>query len=288
MKCVLVLDLMMTATKLQCADKSLNLNTPIIMGILNITPDSFSDGGLFKHFDLALQHAEKMVKEGAKIIDIGGESTRPGAAFVSEAEELDRVIPIIEKLHQELDIVISIDTSKAVVITEAAKAGVGFINDVMALQNEDALMAAQQTGLPICLMHMQGQPRSMQLQPNYDNVVDEVIDFLQKRIQCCITQGISRNQLIIDPGFGFGKTLAHNISLFQHLNELKQLGYPVLVGASRKSMIGQITGKNIEQRLAGSLAFAVMAVLNGASIIRVHDVAETVDAVTLTNTLVHN
>lgn len=255
------------------------------MGILNVTPDSFSDGGLFTHPDTAIRQAEKMVSDGAKIIDVGGESTRPGAKPVSGAEELDRVIPIIEKLHQELDVVVSIDTSKALVMTEASKAGAGMINDVMALQGNGALKAAQETGLPVCLMHMKGEPRTMQSKPEYNDVVTEVKGFLSHRIELCLNQGIQKEQIVIDPGFGFGKTLEHNVKLFKYLGDLKKLGFPVLVGASRKSMIGQITGKDVGDRLAGSIALATIASLNGAAIIRVHDVSETVDAIKIAQAL---
>ncbi len=279
------------ANHLQCADRELKLDSPVVMGILNVTPDSFSDGGLFTSIEYALRQAEKMLADGALIIDIGGESTRPGAQSVSDAEELDRVIPIIEKLHQELDIIVSVDTSKAIVMTEAARAGAGMINDVMALQGEGALRAARETELPVCLMHMQGQPRTMQANPEYDDVVAEVKAFLSQRVEQCLQQGIKQEKIVIDPGFGFGKTLAHNISLFKRLDEFQALGFPVLIGASRKTMIGQITGKNVEQRLAGSVALATMLAvkmvfLNGASIIRVHDVAETVDAIKVAHALV--
>jgi len=246
----------MINTTLQCAGRELKLDSPVVMGILNVTPDSFSDGGLFTHVETALRQAEKMHADGALIIDIGGESTRPGAKSVSESEELDRVIPIIEKIHQELDVITSIDTSKAVVMKEAANAGVGMINDVMALRGDDALETAQETGLPVCLMHIKGEPRTMQSEPQYDDVVCEVKDFLTQRIEQCLTQGIKKEQIIIDPGFGFGKTLAHNIMLFKHIDVLTELGFPVLVGASRKSMIGQITDRNIEDRLAGSQALS--------------------------------
>lgn len=275
----------MTNTTIQCASRELKLDSPVVMGILNVTPDSFSDGGLFNHVETALRQAEKMHADGALIIDIGGESTRPGAKSVSESKELDRVIPIIEKIHQELDVITSIDTSKAVIMKEAANAGVGMINDVMALRADGALEAAQQTGLPVCLMHMKGEPRTMQSEPQYADVVCEVKDFLTQRIEQCLAQGIKKEQIIIDPGFGFGKTLAHNVTLFKQLGAFKELGFPVLVGASRKSMIGQITGKSIEERLAGSLALATLAAINGAAIIRVHDVAETVDAIKIANAL---
>lgn len=274
-----------TSMHIQCANKQLNLDSPVVMGILNVTPDSFSDGGLFINIDTALQQAEKMLSDGAQIIDVGGESTRPGAKAVSDSEELDRVIPIIEKLHQQLDVIVSVDTSKAMVMTEAASAGAGIINDVMALQSEGTLSAAQETGLPVCLMHMKGEPRTMQANPEYVDVVTEVKDFLLHRVERCIAQGIRKEQIIIDPGFGFGKTLAHNISLFKHIHEFEQLGFPVLVGASRKSMIGQITGKEVDDRLAGSIALATLASVSGASIIRVHDVAETVDAIKIAHAL---
>jgi len=275
----------MTNQSFQCAGRILNFETPAIMGILNVTPDSFSDGGLYHCVDSALQQAEKMHMAGAQIIDIGGESTRPGAQAVSAEEELDRVIPIIEKLHQQLDVIISIDSSKAEVMTAAAAAGAGMINDVMALRADSALDAAVKTGLPVCLMHMQGEPRTMQTEPQYDNVISEVELFLQQQAERCIAAGINKNQIIIDPGFGFGKTLEHNISLFKHLKQLQELAYPVLVGASRKSMLGQITGKAVEDRLAGSLALAAMATINGAQIIRVHDVAETIDVVKVTKAI---
>ena len=275
----------MTNHTLQCADRELKLDSPVVMGILNVTPDSFSDGGLFSNIETAVRQAEKMVSEGALIIDIGGESTRPGAKSVSAAQELDRVLPIIEKIHQELDVIISVDTSKAVVMKEAAGAGAGMINDVMALRAEGALKAAQETGLPVCLMHMKGKPRTMQSDPRYNNVLLEVKDFLDQRIEQCLAQGIKKEKIIIDPGFGFGKSLAHNISLFKRLDAFTEHGLPVLVGASRKNMIGQITDRNVEQRLAGSLALATLAAINGAAIIRVHDVAETVDAIKIVNAL---
>lgn len=275
----------MTNNRILCADRELSLDSPVVMGILNVTPDSFSDGGLFSNSDAALRQAEKMHSDGAVIIDIGGESTRPGAQSVSTSEELDRVIPVIEKIHQELDIIISIDTSKAIVMKEAASAGAGMINDVMALRAEDALKTAHETGLPVCLMHMQGEPRMMQAAPSYTDVVGEVTDFLTQRIEQCLAQGIKKQQIIIDPGFGFGKTLAHNITLFKHLDSLAALGMPVLVGASRKSMIGQLTDRDVSDRLAGSIALATLAATSGAAIIRVHDVAETVDAIKIANAL---
>jgi len=261
------------------------LDSPVVMGILNVTPDSFSDGGLFCSTDKALRQAEKMLEDGAQIIDIGGESTRPGAQFVSSSEELDRVIPIIEKIHQQLDVIISIDTSKAIVMTEAAGAGAGMINDVMALRAEDALIAAQKTGLPICLMHMQGEPRVMQSNPKYHDVVAQVKAFLTQRVEACLAAGIKKQQILIDPGFGFGKTLTHNIELFKHLKQFIDMEYPVLVGASRKNMIGQITTRGTAERLAGSIALATLAAEKGAAVIRVHDVAETFDAVKVARAL---
>ncbi len=270
---------------IQCANRLLSLDSPVVMGILNVTPDSFSDGGLFSNTNAALLQAEKMLAEGAQIIDIGGESTRPGAPEVPIEQELDRVIPIIEAIDQRLDVIISIDTSKALVMKEAANAGAGMINDVLALRANGALAAAAQTGLPVCLMHMQGEPRTMQAKPSYHNVESEVTEFLTQRIEQCRLQGFKKEQLIIDPGFGFGKTLAHNIALFKHLTSFAQLGYPVLVGASRKSMIGQITHKEVNERLAGSIALATLAAINDAAIIRVHDVAQTVDALKIAQSL---
>ncbi len=275
----------MINTTIQCAGRQLKLDSPVVMGILNVTPDSFSDGGLFSSTDKALRQAEKMLLDGAQIIDIGGESTRPGAESVSSSEELERVIPIIEKIHQELDVIISIDTSKAIVMTEAARAGAGMINDVMALRAEGTLAAAQKTALPVCLMHMQGKPRIMQSNPQYNDVVAEVKKFLIQRINDCLSAGMKKQNIIIDPGFGFGKTLEHNLELFKHLVCFTELEFPVLVGASRKSMIGQITGRDTGQRVAGSIALAALAVTNGASIIRVHDVSETLDAIKIAKAL---
>ena len=275
----------MIKTAIQCAGRQLLLDSPVVMGLLNVTPDSFSDGGLFCSTDKALRQAEKMLEDGAQIIDIGGESTRPGAQFVSSSEELDRVIPIIEKIHQQLDVIISIDTSKAIVMTEAAGAGAGMINDVMALRAEDALIAAQKTGLPICLMHMQGEPRVMQSNPKYHDVVAQVKAFLTQRVEACLAAGIKKQQILIDPGFGFGKTLTHNIELFKHLKQFIDMEYPVLVGASRKNMIGQITTRGTAERLAGSIALATLAAEKGAAVIRVHDVAETFDAVKVARAL---
>lgn len=268
--------------QLTCGKHVLDLSHPIVMGILNTTPDSFSDGGSYYSgaafsLDLALRRAEQMLGEGAKIIDVGGESTRPGAATVSEQEELDRVIPVVEALVTKLDALVSVDTSTASVITESAKKGAGLINDIRALQRDGALLAAAATGLPVCLMHMQGQPGTMQQRPEYSDVVAEVVDFLRNRIEACRAQNIAPERIVLDPGFGFGKTLAHNLALLQRLPELGDMGYPLLVGMSRKSMVAQLLNRPIEERLPGSLALAMLAAERGAAIIRVHDVAATVD-----------
>jgi len=269
-------------TQVVCGKHQLDLSRPVVMGILNTTPDSFSDGGCYyigNALDLALvvRRAEQMLAEGAAIIDVGGESTRPGAASVSEQEELDRVIPVVEALVDKLGALVSVDTSTASVITESAKKGAGLINDVRALQREGALLAAAATGLPVCLMHMQGQPDSMQRNPQYDDVIADVSEFLRARITACHAHGIPLEQIILDPGFGFGKTLAHNLALLQRLPELGGLGYPLLVGMSRKSMVTQLLNRPVDERLSGSLALAMLAAERGAAIIRVHDVAATVD-----------
>jgi dihydropteroate synthase len=272
-------------TRMKFKDKTIDLTSPTVMGILNVTPDSFSDGGQFSLLDNALIHAERMVSEGATFIDIGGESTRPGADAVGEDEELSRVIPVIERLNRNVDCVISIDTSKAVVMREAVKAGAALINDVRALQEPGALQVAAESRVPVCLMHMQGEPRSMQHSPQYGNVVSDVKAFLQQRAKICEDAGIATDSILLDPGFGFGKTLAHNFSLLKHLPEIMQLGYPVLVGMSRKSMIGKLLDRNVDERLAGSISLATIAAQMRASIIRVHDVQETSDAVKLVNML---
>ncbi|WP_298940945.1 dihydropteroate synthase [uncultured Psychromonas sp.] len=258
-------------------NKKLNLNRPQVMGILNVTPDSFSDGGEYAQLDRAFMHAQEMVKQGATIIDIGGESTRPGADDVLLNEELNRVVPIIELIKNELDCWVSIDTSKAVVMTEAVKAGADIINDVRALREEGALNAAVEANVPVCLMHMQGQPRSMQTAPNYNDVVAEVRRFLIERSEQCIKAGIKTENIIIDLGFGFGKSLQHNFDLLNATQQFLSLGFPVLTGVSRKSMFGQLLNRDINDRLAGSLAGAMIAMQQGSKIIRVHDVAETVD-----------
>ena len=251
------------------------------MGILNVTPDSFSDGGKFNKLDAAMRQAERMVAEGADIVDVGGESTRPGAKAVSAQEELDRVIPLVEKLSGELNVAISVDTNKAQVMTESVSAGASMINDVMALQNDGALQAASSLGpsVAICLMHMQGKPRTMQQNPQYEDVVKDVYDFLEQRVENCIEAGITRQQLCIDPGFGFGKTLEHNLYLLKNLEEFTKMKLPLLVGISRKSMLGTLLGDvPPEQRIDASIAAAVMAYERGAQILRVHDVKQTVDA----------
>ncbi|WP_118984602.1 dihydropteroate synthase [Photorhabdus sp. CRCIA-P01] len=264
--------------KLRARDNVLDLARPQIMGILNVTPDSFSDGGAHNTLDMALRHAEKMINEGAAIIDIGGESTRPGADEVSEQEEVDRVVPVIEALAQRFNIWISVDTSKALVISESAKAGAHLINDIRALQEPGVLESVAKSGLPVCLMHMKGQPRTMQDAPHYENLLGEVKQFFTEQIERCMVAGITKDKLVLDPGFGFGKNLMHNYQLLAHLNQFHQFGLPVLAGMSRKSMIGQLLHVPPQERVAGSVACAVIAAMQGAQIIRVHDVKETVQA----------
>lgn len=264
--------------KLTARGTELNLSTPQVMGILNVTPDSFSDGGTHNSLNDAVNHAAKLIAEGASIIDIGGESTRPGASDVSIDEELQRVVPVVEAIRQRFDVWISVDTSKAQVITESANAGASIINDIRSLQELGALEAAAKTGLPVCIMHMQGDPKTMQQSPHYENVLMDVDRFLQENIQRCVDAGIEKNQIILDPGFGFGKNLAHNYQLLAHLSELHHFGLPILAGMSRKSMVGQLLNVPPQERVAGSVACAVIAAMQGAQIIRVHDVKETVDA----------
>lgn len=265
--------------RLPCGSRVLDLAQPQVMGILNVTPDSFSDGGRFAARDAALRHAAEMVAAGATLIDVGGESTRPGARPVSPVEELERVASVVDAIAAELDVIISLDTSTPAVMREGARLGAGLINDVRALRRDGALEAAADTGLPVCLMHMLGEPGNMQQNPHYQNVVVEVCDFLAQRMAACAEVGIPAERVVLDPGFGFAKTLAHNLSLFKHLDELHVLGRPLLVGVSRKSMIGQALGREVDERLPGGLALAALAVAKGACILRVHDVAETVDAV---------
>ena len=265
--------------RLPCGSRVLDLAQPQVMGILNVTPDSFSDGGRFAARDAALRHAAQMVAAGATLIDVGGESTRPGARPVSSVEELERVAPVVEAIAAELDVIISLDTSTPAVMREGARLGAGLINDVRALRRDGALEAAADSGLPVCLMHMLGEPGNMQQNPQYRDVVGEVRDFLAQRMTACAEAGIPAERIVLDPGFGFAKTLAHNLSLFKRLEALHELGRPLLVGVSRKTMIGQALGREVHERLAGGLALAALAVAKGACILRVHDVAETVDAV---------
>lgn len=264
---------------LNCAGKPLDLTHPQVMGILNVTPDSFSDGGEFIATDAALAQARKMVADGAGIIDVGGESTRPGAVLVSVEEEIARVVPVIQAIRSELDIPISIDTSKPEVMRAAINAGAGLINDVCALQVEGAMQAALDCNVPVCLMHSQGNPQTMQNDPQYDDVVTDVITFLLERTAACEQAGIDRDLLILDPGFGFGKRATHNLLLMKHLSRLIELDLPVLVGVSRKSMIGKLLNVSVEERLAASLSLAAISVWQGAKIIRSHDVLETVQAI---------
>ena len=267
------------STRLPCGNRVLDLAHPHVMGILNVTPDSFSDGGRFAAVDAAMRHAQAMVLAGATLIDVGGESTRPGAPVVSPQEELDRVAPVVERISRELDVIISVDTSAPIVMTEVARLGAGLINDVRSLRREGALQAAAATGLPVCLMHMLGEPGDMQDSPHYTDLVGEVSAFLAERMAQCAAAGIASERIVLDPGFGFAKTLQHNLSLFKHMEALHALGRPLLVGVSRKSMIGQALNRPVTERLYGSLALAALAVTKGARILRVHDVAETVDVV---------
>lgn len=263
---------------LQCGGRFLDLSRPAVMGVLNVTPDSFSDGGRFLGKESALQQSRLMVEQGATIIDVGGESTRPGAAPVPEQQELDRVIPVVEALAGEVDAIISVDTSTSSVMREAEAAGAGLINDVRALERDGALDYACQSALPVCLMHMQGTPQSMQDNPSYHDVLKDVSGYLMQRVSACLASGIARERLLLDPGFGFGKTLQHNLSMLKHLQQFVELGFPLLVGMSRKSMIGNVLDKPVGERLHGSVAAALLAAQQGANIIRVHDVGPTVDA----------
>ncbi|QIL89995.1 dihydropteroate synthase [Microbulbifer sp. SH-1] len=272
--------------KLNCGKHTLDLSRPQVMGILNTTPDSFSDGGSYYadgglDLDLVLHRAEQICREGGTIVDIGGESTRPGAAVVTEQQELDRVVPAVEAIHQRFDVVISVDTSTPSVMRESAAAGAGIINDVRALTRDGALEAAAATGLPVCVMHMQGEPGSMQANPDYRDVVREVRAYLDERLAACVAAGIAREKVIYDPGFGFGKNDQHNLELLRRLPELAPPDQPLLVGLSRKSMIGRLLDRAVDERLAGSLALAMLSAQRGAHIIRVHDVAATADVLKL-------
>ena len=275
----------MSGLRLQCRDKVLDLSCPAIMGIVNLTPDSFSDGGqLYAGNRLnqskTLVAIEKMLNDGADIIDLGGESTRPGAAEVPEQQELERILPILELVLDRFDVLVSVDTSTAIVIREASVKGAHLINDVRALTRDGALEAAAQSRLPVCLMHMQNQPQTMQIKPGYQDVAAEVLAFLMSRKQDCLDAGIAAEQIILDPGFGFGKSLTHNLTLFNAIDQFVASGHPVLVGVSRKAMIGQMLGiEQADQRLIGSVMMAVLAAQSGATILRVHDVLETKQAI---------
>jgi dihydropteroate synthase len=271
--------------QLTSGSKILDLREPKVMGILNVTPDSFSDGGRFSNVDSALKQAQKMLEQGASILDVGGESTRPGAIEVSEQQELDRVIPVIEKINQQFDCWISIDTSKAKVMQAAVNAGADLINDVRALREDNALDVAVKANVPVCLMHMQGQPRSMQSAPEYENVIEEVKTFLLRRAEICINAGIKKENIILDLGFGFGKQPKDNYELLAATDQFVRLNYPILTGLSRKSMFGQLLNRDINHRLAGSLAGALIALQQGSKIIRVHDVEETVDIIKVLQTV---
>lgn len=269
----------------------LELSSPQIMAVLNTTPDSFSDGGALYNderqldLSLVLTQVESFLQQGANIIDVGGESTRPGAKPVSVAEELERVIPVVEAVSKRFNVAISVDTSTPTVMTESAKVGASLINDVRALGRPGSLEAAAETGLPVCLMHMSGEPGSMQDNPQYDDVVQEVCDFLLARVGQCVEVGIDTGKILLDPGFGFGKTLTHNLTLFRHLDQLVALGFPLMVGVSRKSMIGAILDKPVDQRIIGSVAMAMLAAQRGAQILRVHDVSATADALKILKVL---
>ncbi len=270
---------MMHPITLSCGARTLDLSAPVVMGVLNVTPDSFSDGGRYTERDAALRQAEQMLRDGAAILDVGGESTRPGAAPVCEQEELDRVIPIVEALGRELDALVSVDTSTAAVIRDSAAAGAGIINDVRSLRRPGAMQAAAASQLPVCLMHMQGEPGSMQDNPHYDDVTAEVVAFLREQIAACERAGIARERLLVDPGFGFAKNVQHNLLLMQEMADLQSLALPILIGVSRKSLFGKVLNRDVSERLPGSLAAAVMCVERGAMIVRAHDVKETVDVV---------
>ncbi|MCZ8500320.1 dihydropteroate synthase [Vibrio lentus] len=273
---------------LQANNKTLLLNRPHVMGILNVTPDSFSDGGQFNSLEKALQQAERMIKAGVSIIDIGGESTRPGAPEVTLEDELSRVIPAIKAIRANFDVWISIDTSKAEVMRQAVEAGADLINDVRALQEPGALEAAAQAQVPVCLMHMKGQPRTMQANPSYDDVFTDVEDFLKERVEACEAVGIPKEQLVLDPGFGFGKTIEHNYHLLAHLEKFHTLGLPILAGISRKSMIFKLLDKAPADCMVGSVTCATIAAMKGAQIIRVHDVEDTLEAMKIIEVMNNN
>ena len=265
-------------TQFLCGKFQLDLTRPHVMGIVNVTPDSFSDGGKYSSVDLAVEHALQLIAEGADILDIGGESTRPGADPVGLEEELRRVIPVIEALSKVTTVPISIDTYKPEVMRAAIQAGADIVNDICALREDGALEIVANSNAGVCLMHMQGIPQTMQINPQYTDVVAEVKQFLADRVEACLAHGIARERIMLDPGFGFGKTTAHNVALIQHLSSFVELGFPLLVGLSRKSVLGRIAGGDEQQRLHAGLAASVISVMKGAKIVRVHDVKATVDA----------
>lgn len=269
---------------LHCGKFHLDLSRPKVMGIVNVTPDSFSDGGRHLSHEAAIAHARQLVEEGADMLDIGGESTRPGAAAVGEQEELSRVLPVIEGLR-DIAVPISIDTWKPAVMRAAIAAGAGMVNDINALQAPDALAAVAASDVAVCLMHKQGNPENMQLAPQYADVMEEVMSFLRQRVQATEAAGIARARIVIDPGFGFGKALAHNLALLKNMQDFAALGVPLLAGVSRKSMLGAMTGRDVDHRQTASVVAALIAVQRGAAIVRVHDVRETVDALKIWNSV---
>ena len=274
--------------RLRLGSRTLNLDRPLVMGVLNVTPDSFSDGSKFLATDAAIRQAERMFEAGAAIVDVGGESTRPGAERISEDEELERVIPVIEAISDGTDIAVSIDTSKPGVMRAAVAAGASMINDVYALRQEGAVDAAAELGVAVCLMHMQGAPGTMQENPDYQDIPGDILDFLSERVAVCRDAGIQDETLVVDPGFGFGKTHEHNVHLLASLERFQELGMPLLVGLSRKRTLGALTGKDVEERLAAGIAAAVLAVERGAHIVRTHDVDETVDALKIASAVMQH
>jgi len=279
---------------LDCGNRTLDLSTPVVMGILNVTPDSFSDGGKFNSLDNAIKQAEKMLADGAKIIDVGGESTRPGASEVGLEEELNRVVPVVEAITTRLDVCVSVDSSAPEVMTHAADAGAHLLNDVRGFERLGAIEAAIASRLPICIMHMQGQPQSMQTNPSYEGVVSEVLGYLASRAKACCAAGVPKEKIILDPGFGFGKTVEHNYQLLANMAKLTDLGYPVLAGLSRKSMLGAVLASEdgvprpVSERLFASVSSAVIAAMGGAHILRVHDVKATADALAVVSATLQN
>lgn len=266
------------STRISQTVRLLSAPEPVVMGILNVTPDSFSDGGEFNRVDAAVKHALDMHTQGASIIDVGGESTRPGAQSVTESQEIERVVPVIEAIREKSEVLISVDTSKPVVMRAAMQAGASLVNDVNALRTEGAVECCAEFNVPVCLMHMKGEPRTMQQNPQYNDVVSEVSGFLQQRVRHCVESGIPGEHIVLDPGFGFGKTLHQNVTLLTHLNVICELNFPVMIGISRKSMLGQILDRPVDERLIGGIAAAVIAYSKGAHVFRVHDVAATRDA----------